>query len=325
MGATLPLDRTHKELARLSEAHAALADDVALSTDFLEKVRVRVADGPRARQMVVTVLADYWFEPEAQAPSGALVDLAGDFGIGQAGARTVLARLARDQRVVVTKEGRRTLYAFTSEFHRRVEMGVDRMHSFGRETRTSKRWTCVAFSIPEQQRAIRYKLRKGLEWLGFAPLYDGFWVSPREVPTEAERLISRLEIASASVFVADEVSAGTGYGWPTDAWDLTEIRATYDLFLEQAEAVRDLVRHGRFDERQALVWRTQLVNVWRVVPNLDPDLPPDLLPPDWPRERARDLFEELYRDLAGPAEHRVRAAVRRQAPHYVDQVRAHGL
>ena len=41
----------------------------------------------------------------------------------------------------------------------------------------------VAFSIPEQNRAARDSLRKQLRWLGFAPLYDGLWVSPAIAPS----------------------------------------------------------------------------------------------------------------------------------------------
>ncbi|MFT4081303.1 MAG: PaaX family transcriptional regulator C-terminal domain-containing protein [Nocardioides sp.] len=296
--------------------------------DFLEGLRAVVADGPRSRQMLLTMLADYWLEPGARAPSGALVDLAAEFGISQSGARTMLTRLARDERVTVLKEGRRTLYQLTPWMRRRLGTGLERMRTFGRHRTGADRpprWLCVAFSIPEDQRAVRHKLRTGLQWLGFAPWYDGLWISPEPETAAVQALLSRLEVGSASVFEADLKAAGQAYGAPTDAWDLTAIRSLYDDFLLACEPVLVRLRSGRFSEAEALVWRTQLVNVWRLVPTLDPGLPLALLPSDWPRERARASFEELYGGLAAPALARIRTAVRRHAPDYASLAEAHDL
>lgn len=38
--------------------------------NFLEHMRVRTAEGTRARQMLITLMADYWLTEGALAPSG---------------------------------------------------------------------------------------------------------------------------------------------------------------------------------------------------------------------------------------------------------------
>ena len=63
-------------------------------------------------------------------------------------------------------------------------------------------WSLVAFSIPEEHRAARDELRKALRWLGFAPLYDGLWVSPRDHAGEVIERLKDLGITTATAFRA---------------------------------------------------------------------------------------------------------------------------
>ncbi|KLU08357.1 hypothetical protein ABL57_18370 [Kocuria sp. SM24M-10] len=293
--------------------------------EFLASVRGAVAEGPRPRQMLLTLLADYWLTPGARVPSSALVELMGDFGITEAGARTVLSRLSREERVVVSREGRRTFYALSSRLRYRLLGGLNRISTFGWEPYELDRWTCVAFSVPEDQRGARHKLRTGLQWLGFAPLYDGLWVCPRSVVPEVETLVTSLGITAASVFQADITGIGAAYGRPTDAWDLGNIQGIYRDFLSDAETVVKAIDAGAFDSRQALVWRTELMNVWRAFPKVDPGLPESMLPPEWPRQRARAIFERLYLELSSPAQRRIREVVTRHQPEYAELARAHGI
>ena len=67
-----------------------------------------------------------------------------------------------------------------------IRRSVKTIFSFGRSPEPwDGMWSLVAFSIPEEHRAARDELRKALRWLGFAPLYDGLWVSPRDHAAEA--------------------------------------------------------------------------------------------------------------------------------------------
>src|SRR5690606_24517270 len=46
-------------------------------------------------------------------------------------------------------------------------------------------WTLVTFSIPEDQRTLRHRLRSTLTGEGFAPIRDGLWLAPGEVDLAA--------------------------------------------------------------------------------------------------------------------------------------------
>lgn len=291
---------------------------------FLEDVRAAVTEGPRPRQILLTLLADYWLSPDAQAPSGALVDLLADFDIPASGARTLLGRLCRDERIQLTKIGRRTFYSLSPWLRQRLVSRLEQMNQFGLAgVPFAGRWTCVAFSIPEENRGDRHKLRAGLSWLGFAPLYDGFWITPRPMAAEARKLLAKLDVLGATVFQGDLTGEGREYGAPTDAWDLGHVAALYRSFLRDAEPLADESVLSSVSPVEALIFRTELINVWRAFPNVDPDLPLDMLPHDWPRTRAREVFQLLYGGLAKPALTHVKDVVAAHAPEYVDQVQSH--
>ena len=87
-------------------------------------------------------------------------------------------------------------------------------------------WSLVAFSIPEDHRAARDELRKALRWLGFAPLYDGLWVSPRDHAGEVIGYLKDLGITTATAFRASAVPADGEI--PARAWDLGGLRERYE-------------------------------------------------------------------------------------------------
>ena len=175
-------------------------------------------------------------------------------------------------------------------------------------------WSLVAFSIPEQNRAARDSLRKQLRWLGFAPLYDGLWVSPRDHAVEVITLLAELGITTATAFRASTVPGVSPGGLPQCAWDLDNLQARYVAFIANTEHLREHTLAGRVSPVAALVARTRVMDEWRGFPELDPDLPDELLPEAWPRASARELFTTTY-DLLGPlAAHRVRQIIARYSP-----------
>ena len=291
----------------------------------LEAIRLQTAEGPRARQMLVTLMADYWLGEGALAPSGALVDLMQAFGVAEPGTRTLLSRLTKAGRLAVVREGRRTFYRLSEQAHARLSSGLEQIAGFDRlPAHPSDHWTCVAFSLPEERRKDRQKLRQGLAWMGFAPLYDGLWVSPRAAADDVRALVESLGVEAASVFEGDIRGVGSLRGNPADAWDIPKLRGLYWQFLAASEPALARLEHG-FDPASALEVRTQLINVWRAYPLLDPGLPQAFLPADWPRGQAQARFLALYNGLAPLALARVRGAVAAHAPDYLGFVGAHLL
>jgi phenylacetic acid degradation operon negative regulatory protein len=269
----------------------------------------------RPPRLLLTLLGDYWWRRSEPLPSAALVALLAEFGVSDSAARAALSRLTRSKLLITAKSGRRTVVRLSPRAARVLDDGGQQIFSFGRVSQPwDGMWSLVAFSIPEQHRAARDSLRKQLRWLGFAPLYDGLWVSPRDHAAEVLGQLAELGISTATAFRARTVPGVSPGGLPQQAWDLDNLRARYDRFIGQAGALRERTLDGQLSPDVALVTRTRLMDEWRTFPELDPDLPDELLPDGWPRAAARKLFTTTY-DLLGPvAAHRVRQIIARYSP-----------
>jgi len=290
----------------------------------------------RPPRLLLTLLGDYWWQRTEPLPSAAIVGLLAEFGVSDSAARAALSRLTRNGLLVTSRSGRRTFVRLSRRAADVLDDGGRRIFSFGATPAPwDGMWSLVAFSIPEQHRSARDELRKELRWLGFAPLYDGLWVCPRDHAGDVIARLKDLGIATATAFRATALpavalgpdSAGTGTGAAADAagtlvtadiparaWDLSGLRDRYQEFTEFAGLLRDQTVAGEITTADALVARTRVMNEWRAFPAMDPDLPYELLPPAWPRAAARDLFITCY-DLLGPlAAKRVRQIIARYSP-----------
>ena len=223
------------------------------SSAALEAIRVQTSEGPRARQMLVTLMADYWLAEGALAPSGVLVELLEDFGVSEPGTRTLLSRLSKAGRLDAVREGRRTFYRLSDEARARLAGGLRQIAEFDQiASRGPDQWTCVAFSLPEERRGDRQKLRQGLSWMGFAPLFDGVWVSPRAAAAQASALVESLGVEAAAVFEGDIRGIGSVRGNPADAWDIPRLQSLYEQFIGAAEPGLERLEAGEFDGPSAL-------------------------------------------------------------------------
>lgn len=285
----------------------------------------------RPPRLLLTLLGDYWWQRAEPLPSAAIVALLGEFGVSDSAARAALSRLTRNGLLVTSRGGRRTYVRLSARANGVLDDGARRIFSFGSTPAPwDGMWSLVAFSIPEQHRSARDELRKVLRWLGFAPLYDGLWVSPRDRSGTVIGRLKDLGITTATAFRATALPlpGGAVIGTadsdiPARAWDLDGLRDAYDEFIAFAGLLRDQTEAGRITTADALVARTRVMNEWRAFPALDPDLPDELLPPAWPRAAARELFIACY-DLLGPlATRRVRQIIARYSPELAGRAAYH--
>ncbi len=268
----------------------------------------RLRAGSSSQHLLTTLLGDYWAPRAEPLPSAALVALLGEFDVGPTAARAALNRLARRGVLVSTRSGRNSLYGFAPGASDMLLAGAYRFVSFGQgNEQWDGRWTVALFSLNESGRDQRYSLHSRLRWLGFAPLYDGTWVSPRPVAEEALERFDELGIGDVTVFRAEELPDSPRR--LMSAWDLDEIAVTYTDFVEAYEPLCEKVRRGRVSAGQALLDRTRIMDSWRTFPGIDPDLPANLMPSGWPRRRAHDIFVEVYDTLGPLAALRVRQIV----------------
>ena len=265
--------------------------------------------GNSPQDLTVTLLADYTLRTRAWLPSAAVVALLGEAGVSDAGARTAISRLARRGVLEGRRHGRRSSYRLTPAAATFLAVGGSAIVAPADGSPPwDEHWTLVAFSLPQGESAQRRGLRAQLRWMGYAPLYDGVWVSPRDLPEKARAQLAQLALGSMTVFRARHVDFdAASRRTPIDAWDTAAIAGQYESFIQRWSRTPPRMDTGEIAGAEAVRVRTEVMDTYRRLPILDPQLPIRLLPPGWLREPARDLFVAIYDGLALNAEDHVRA------------------
>ena len=280
----------------------------------------RRQSGSSPQGLAVTLLADYTLRSRAWLPSAAIVDLLAEAGASPGGARTAISRLARRGILEGRRQGRRSFYRLTTAAATFLTVGGSAIAAPAETEPWDGQWTLIAFSLPQEQSALRRGLRSQLRWLGYAPLYDGLWVSPHDLGEKTKARLADLTLGTLTVFRARHVELDAAIRRnPVDAWDIAAIAGRYESFLRRWRPARA----ARLAGAAAVRARTEVMDTYRRLPVLDPRLPTRLLPPGWLREPARDLFTSVYDDLASPAENHVRAVAARHHGGEVPGVGAH--
>lgn len=258
--------------------------------------------GSSPQDLTVMLFADYALRHRVWFPTAALVALLGEFGVTPGAARTTVNRLAHRGVVHRAKDGRRTSYRLTPPASTVLIAGGRRIAGFvGQAEAWDNTWTLVAFTLPKERDADRRTLRNRLRLLGYAPLFDGLWVSPQFMDKVTAETLSGAVSATVTVFRARRVDLGAADRDPLEAWDLSGIAEEYADFIGHWTPLLGRLRAGDLNGADALRARTGVMDDYRRFPLLDPEVPLRLMPPGWPREEARNLFVALYDGLADPA------------------------
>lgn len=252
---------------------------------------------------ILTLFGDYWWGVDEPLPTGALLAAMSDLGVKEPATRASLTRLTDRGLLIMSKSGRRTSHALTERGASVLADEAQWLRRFGREDPAwDGLWSAVLFSIPERERPLRHAARTRLRWLGYAPLYDGVWISPFDSVDAAVEALASLGVGQVSTLRGVLATAGDS---PTRAWDLSEAEGEYaELLTRLAAASAEETAPAA-----ALVLRTSLMLAWQSFRHAEPGHPMRLMPPAWPREHARDAFVAVY-DALGPAsEERMREHV----------------
>ncbi|MGZ4805027.1 MAG: PaaX family transcriptional regulator [Ilumatobacteraceae bacterium] len=301
--------RSRERRSSMVEVEAA-----ARFTEFDELDMPRFQVGFPPQHLLLTLLGDYWSGRCEALPSAALVDLLAEFDVNQSGARAALSRLSIRGLLVGTKDGRNTFYRVADTFRHVLPYGPIHTFAFAKpKPDWDGLWTMVAFTVPEDQRRLRPMLRGRLQSLGFAPLYDGLWVSPHPPETELDIALKIAPPQSCTVIRATELPAATRLS-VASAWNLHELGESYEEFIGTFRPVLRRLENGRISTTEALVVRTRATYRWFVFAVTDPDLPEALLPRRWPRAAAHELFVALVDGLALLAVERVREIISNYDP-----------
>jgi phenylacetic acid degradation operon negative regulatory protein len=281
---------------------------------------------PRTRRgsptsLLLTLLGDYWSERPEALPSAAIVSLLGDFGVSEAAARTALSRMVKHGLLSVSRAGRTTGYRPTPRSDAILRDTLQRIVSFGSAHREwDGSWNVVAIDEGGLPRSLRDAVRSRMEWLGFARLLEGVWLSPWDSHTAALDELAKLGVEEVTTLAARVPDELPGRRRPEGAWDLVQLDREYRAFLAGARRLQEALADGAVGAGAALVHRTELTDEWIALIGSDPDLPHELLPADWPRAEAREAFLDTHEALGERAISRVTETVAAVDPTLADLV-----
>jgi phenylacetic acid degradation operon negative regulatory protein len=269
----------------------------------------RRQNGGSPQGLTVTLIADYTLRNDAWLPAAALVALLGEFWVTNAAARMAISRLVRRGVLASRRQGRYSSYQLTGQAADELSAGGVGIADFAVEPDSwDGFWTFVTFSMPKEETTRRSALRVRLRWNGYAPLYDGVWVSPQPLTSQERADLAAVASGTMTVIRGQHLSLDTEADRsPVDAWDLDAIAEHYEAFIRRWSTLLPEIADGRITGAEAVRARTEVMDTYRRFPTIDPLLPTKLMPGGWPRGRAREAFVAVYDGLAGPAQEHVRA------------------
>lgn len=264
-------------------------------------------DSGRPQELIFTLFGDYLLRRPAPVWAGSLIRLLQPLGMSEAGARTTLSRMSGRGWLHSERVGRHSYYDLTPRGRRLLEAGEDRIYHPDWDRPWEGSWFLLAYSIPEDERMLRDRLRDRLAWLGFGTLRSGLWISPHDVEAEVREIAESLEISS---YVECFRATGAAFTDPErlveQGWDLTAVNERYVAFIDRQlpdfQLCRAETETRSISPEQSFVRRFRLTHEYRDFPLIDPYLPRTLLPDDWAGECAAHLFRTYHDLLSPPAE-----------------------
>jgi len=255
----------------------------------------------RAGSLIVTIFGDAIAPRGGRILLGSLIHLAEPFGVTERLARTSVARLAQDGWLQGRRDGRRSEYRLSAGGRLRFADATRRIYA-PNPAAWSGSWTLVL--LPQAPAALRERLRRQLQWLGFGQLAPGLLAHPSLSCAAAGEQLGHVPGAGrALVLRASHGDAAVNQSIVETGWNFGVIAGQYRRFTRRFGPLKAaLADAGRIEARTAFVVRTLLVHEFRKIHLRDPLLPASLLPSGWIGLEAYELCRELYARVFPAAE-----------------------
>jgi phenylacetic acid degradation operon negative regulatory protein len=260
----------------------------------------------RPQAAILTLYGDYLLKRGGEIGIGSLIELLSSLGLSQQAVRSAVSRMCRAGLLKVRRVGRKSYYSLTKDGHQLLTKGAKRIFE-RKNSHWDGSWNIVTYSIPEQRRQARDRLRLELNWMGYGALTEATWISPYDLTKEVEELGDRLKIRDyIQIFQARNQDLTDPKKMVSLGWDLSRIHQKYASFIQkyQPKLENHLKRRHAgetIEPSECFVERFGLIHEYRKLPFFDPDLPTELLPEDWLRPKAAALFREYHELLADKA------------------------
>jgi phenylacetic acid degradation operon negative regulatory protein len=269
--------------------------NAALASSFEEACRDRLTPSRRydagaggVRGMLTTILGEFARRTGQPAPSAALINVLGRFGVGEKASRQALLRASKDGWFIPVRSGRQTLWKLTPAFEQFLNGGEEKIYGFTAvQPQWDRRWLLVLARVTEDNRAGRHLLETRLSWAGFGNPAPGVWISTyTDRVGEAEQVLKDAGVRKgAQIFLAEHLAGDELPSLVGQAWDLDGLGREYEAF------VAEFTRNPSDDP---LLRLARLVHAWRRFRLIDPTLPRELLPAGWSGIRAARLFHRQH-------------------------------
>lgn len=270
---------------------------------------------PKAKSLIVTCFGDAILPHGGICWLGSLIRLLGPFGLGDRLVRTSVFRLVKEDWLMSTPVGRRSLYTVTETGRRRFEAADQRIYA-GQQQGWNGEWTFVLAS--DRTRPVEPKrppgdeeagasLARQLRWMGFGEVDQRLYAHPVSDSGQLRLLLRDLGIGQDALIFRARAETPTG-GEPLRAlarriWDLEQVEADYQAFLDLFRpALSALSQAGDPPLELCFMARTLLIHEYRRIVLRDPMLPEALLPGEWTGRAAWLLCRNLYRLTEARAE-----------------------
>lgn len=237
-----------------------------------------------ARSALFDLYGDHLRTRGSRAPVASLVRLLAPLGITAPAVRTAVSRMVRQGWLTPVRLSNGPGYALTARAASRLDEAAERIY---------RRWDpdwdgCWHVVVCERitDRSRRDRMRAGLGYLGYAPLSERTWISPRG-SAELDTLLESERVRAEQFQAAYD---GDPHGLLSRAWDLDGLARAYRRWQACAADLVGSAGPGVTDET-VFALRSRLVHEWRKFLFRDPGLPSCLLPPEWPGNEAAHFFQ----------------------------------
>ena len=250
------------------------------------------------RQLLFALLGDFVIDGDPRpVPARAFIDVFDAAGIAAPTTRATLDRVEQRGLIARERRGREIVFSPTPAGIAVLREATTRVRDPHPFHAPLGEWTFVTFSLPEDLRSLRSRLRSTLTWEGFAPLRDGLWVAPGEIDLRAAFEAMRADLPEGAIlaFQGRELPGFPMADSARSAWDIEAIRAEHLAFIDTWSTLDEDASPS------ALVTRTMLVADWLALLRADPGLPRELLDDDWPADRSLALYRALRAETTEPA------------------------
>jgi len=256
----------------------------------------------RTQIVIFTLFGEYVVPVGGTAWTAGLLKLMGLLEITERAARSTLSRMSQKGWLSSTRTGRYSRYALTPQGQRIVEEGGGRIFE-ARQTTWDELWHMVVYSIPEDKRQLRGKLRQRLGWLGFGYLAPGTWISPNDRAEDVGADLKHLGASEyAQYFSGMKLHFASQEDIVNRCWDLATLNQDYARFLKRYKPGYRRAKGSALDPAESFVNRFWLTLEYLQFPRRDPNLPPALQPKGWLGTQASQMFQEYHELLREPSD-----------------------